>query len=664
MLAWGRLQRVGAVALVALPLGLLGVRACHSPDFPFLWRDAGAPWIMAPVPPSAQLEQWGRADVPVVTFSRVFRVPGRGAEGDDAPARLRLRALRGVSVHLNGEPVPGASQGPERWRELLTADLSQHLRPGRNELAVRVTNRRGPALLSLTVSGLPDAPRSDRTWSVAMDGTPLGSAVPADDTRVNPAGFAVETPLEALAAKWRVLLGLAGLGAVAFALGRGRVPPERLPRIAIAAAVLLWVAYFATTFAGIPLPVGFDARHHLAYVDWLRDAGTLPLATDGWSTYHPPLFYAASAGLAAAGELLSGASGWRLGLKLLPWAAGLGSVFVAGALCRRLLPGDRKAEAAAVLFAAVLPMNATMSAYFSNESLHAFLGGLALLLVVEALVRPDAGAGRAAAAGAVVGLALLTKFTAAVVAAVGGFFLFVAALAVDRAGPARALARAGTFAAAALAVAGWFYARNWLELGRPLVGNWDLPGPDRVWWQQPGFHTPAYYLTFGEALVHPYLAGFHSFWDGIYSTLWGDGDIAGRVFPSDRHGHLDYGFMSAVYLLALPATALLAAGGWLCARAALTSGVGARRRAALSCVCTAVFAVGFATLWMTVRLPFFGQAKAFYALVATGPLAVFFGAALSRLDATLAGRGWHPARAAGAAWLAAFAGASALAFLA
>jgi hypothetical protein len=203
----------------------------------------------------------------------------------------------------------------------------------------------------------------------------------------------------------------------------------------------------------------------------------------------------------------------------------------------------------------------------------------------------------------------------------------------------------GSFALAWLAAAGWFYARNWIELGVPFVGNWNLPGAEQRWWQQPGFHTPAYYLGFGEALRHPYLAGFHSFADGIYSTLWGDGGIGGRVFPADRHPLWNYGFMSIGYWLALPATALALFGGWRCVRLALSPGQDPGRRAALSFLCTASYAMAFAILFMTVSLPFFAQAKAFYGLALTAPLGVFLGAGATRLDAALAARGWLLGRA-------------------
>ena len=55
----------------------------------------------------------------------------------------------------------------------------------------------------------------------------------------------------------------------------------------------------------------------------------MPLATDGWSTFHPPLFYALAALLAPIGASA---------LHALPWISGLGSVFVAHSLAQRLLP--------------------------------------------------------------------------------------------------------------------------------------------------------------------------------------------------------------------------------------------------------------------------------------------------------------------------------------
>ena len=184
-----------------------------------------------------------------------------------------------------------------------------------------------------------------------------------------------------------------------------------------------------------------------------------------------------------------------------------------------------------------------------------------------------------------------------------------------------------------------------------------------MWWQQPGFHTAAYYLGFGEALVHPYLAGFHSFWDGVYSTFWGDGFVAGRADPTQRHGFWDYGYVSAGYALALPATALLGVGLVRLAREALGDGPPSRRLALLLQL-GAVWAVALAFATLTFELPFFAQAKGAYLLVLTAPFAVAFGAGFAWLDDALARRGPVAARALLYGWLACWSGAQLLAYLA
>jgi hypothetical protein len=615
---------------------------------------------MPPSRVSAELEQWGRESVPVVSFRRALRVDDPGAE-----VTLRLRALRGFEVRVNGELLPGGRDDGARWREERRLDLTPQLRPGWNDVRIDVANAHGPALLSLRIEGLADPVVSDESWTVARDGRFLGSAVPADDTRRNPAALAVETPARAFWERRDALLAFFMLGVIGFLAGR-RIAGERalsaLPAVALAAACALWLVLFCDKLVRMPIEIGFDARHHKMYVDFLRVKGAVPVATDGWSVYHPPLFYAIAAVFEWIGEAVGGRRGGIVGLKLVPFLAGLANVWVAAELCRRLFPEDFRKRFAAAVFAAVLPMNLYVAAYFSNETFHTLLAGLAVLATVDLLLAPKATSRRVFVLGLLLGLALLTKYTALLVGAVAFFFLACKLVAVERAGPARLAGLAAVFAAPPLALAGWFYARNVLLFGDPLIANWgDMPGPTLKWWQQPGFHTAAFYLSFGEALVHPYLSAFCSFWDSLYSTLWGDGGIAGRVNPSQRHEFWNYGFMSAAYLVAVPASLLAAAGSVLCVGRALCDG-DPRRRAAFSFLATLAYAVVFGLMYMSLRLPFFAQAKATYGLILMPPLALFFAEGFSRCDDALARRGWLPARAVVHGWFALFAATCFLAF--
>ena len=78
-----------------------------------------------------------------------------------------------------------------------------------------------------------------------------------------------------------------------------------------------------------------------------------------------------------------------------------------------------------------------------------------------------------------------------------------------------------------LAVCGWHYARVWHHFGTPLVGNWSAAS-GMAWWQDPGYRVAGDYLSFGGPLYAPAYAGYHGVWDGLYSTLWGDGLQGGK----------------------------------------------------------------------------------------------------------------------------------------
>jgi hypothetical protein len=569
---------------------------------------------------------------------------------------LRLRALRRFKASVNGVAVSDSLSDAARWREETRADVTGFLQVGQNQIRVEVQNQSGPALLSLRLDGLAEPVVADSSWRVESEGTDLGFAERADDTRLNPATYAVPTPAESFVEQGDTLLLLFTIGVLGFVfaprlLGRraSGLPPALVP----AAAALAWLALFAGKLTSLPLRVGFDVNHHLAYLAFLREKGAVPLPTDGWSMYHPPLFYAASAAMAWLGDLLSGDELSPVFLKLIPFLCGIGSIWVAFELARRLFPEDPRTQVFAAVFAAVLPMNVYASAYFSNEMPHAFLVGLVLLVTVDLLLAVRTSPWKSGALGLLLGLAALTKFTALAVAPIALFFLVAKLFIVERASPARISGLAVLFVATFLCVAGWFYARNWIHFGNPVVGNWSLSDPGQIWWQQPGFHTLAYYTGFGEALHHPYLAGFHSFWDGIYSTLWGDGGVAGRALPHQRHAFWNYEFMSAGYLVSLPATALVLFGAVRCVLLALRS-PDPRRRAALSFLTTAAYAVGFAILSMTVQLPFFAQTKAFYGLSVAAVLAVFFAVGAARCDQALVASRWRPLRALFYGWFSLF----------
>ena len=690
----GRLERwlwAGAVALAVALAGLALWRIASSPAGLVLPRSSDSPWIRASAPVTAAVHQWGEVAVPVVSFVAAFEAqPG-------ARPLLEVRALGDFSVFVNGRTVALEVQdgdAPLRdWKAFARLDLAGFAKPGRNAIRVNVRNAHGPALLSLRMWQDLDGTRSlllstARGWRAGVeraDGEPRepgerSVAVLASDVAPHVSAALGERAPESLAAHWLGVGLCFGLGIAAFLLFEGSARESsalvgRLPLVAAALVVAGWLHLFLTKFGGLDLALGFDAGSHLAYADWLVERRSLPGPSDGWSMYHPPLFYLVSVALAGLAEGL-GASR-ELALKLLPWLSGLALVAISRQLVRRLLPGDSPAEAAAILFAGWLPMNLTLAAYYTNEGFHAALASLAILAAVGLLLARDPKPRALALFSLWLGLALLVKFTSVLLAGVLGAALAIRIAVASPSAPSFGL-RAGRayraygayrayrlccLVAPALAVAGWFYARNLLLYGQPLVGNWSAAEPGKIWWSEPGFHTLDYYWGFGESLSRPFLASFVSFWDALYSTAWGDGLLAGQGGIRARHGLWSYDWMAAGYLLALPATGLLLTGLGLACRDMLRD-PDARRRSALAALVALSAVMGFATFWVTLELPYFGQAKAFYSLALVPVAAFFFATGCGWLDGLLGAHGGRFARAPLYGWLAAFFGVVYLSFAA
>ena len=132
-----------------------------------------------------------------------------------------------------------------------------------------------------------------------------------------------------------------------------------------------------------------------------------------------------------------------------------------------------------------------------------------------------------------------------------------------------------------------------------------------------GYHTAADYLRFGRSLVTPLFSGFAGFADGIYSTLWGDGLCGGASSVNVAWNQQP---MVAGYLWALVPTALILIG----AVVAVTRFV-RKPSSELFLLLGLSVVVALGLDFMTLKVPSYAQAKAFYGLSALTPLC-FFGA--------------------------------------
>jgi hypothetical protein len=629
--------------LILAPVAFLLFQGTYSPDISFIYPHGGASWIMAP----SSLSTFSRTDPGEALFEKDFTLDPH----PEGPIRVRLKALRKAQLYVNGRPVFPGRSGRDNWKTEIRADLSPWLRPGPNTLRVHVQNPLGPALLWLKVEGPNERVVTDETWKSGIDPESMVPAILADDTRKLPDSLNAPTPFQALQRQGPRVLLLFAFSLGLWAIGRLFFQGRRLrflPGVTLAGITGFWVYLFFAKMALLPPDTGFDAVDHLDYLARILRKQTLPLAMDGWSMFHPPFFYLVSAAvLNMAAPLLSSTPPFLI-LKTIPFLCGVGNVFLAHSLGRMMFPNDPVRVFWVVLAAGTLPMNVYLSAYVGNEPLHAFLVSLALVLAVGVWRTPKTRIVPLLSLGFILGLALLTKMTAWVLIPIVGIFLFYKWFRVEREPFPHAATKLGFWLLVLGGVAGWYYLRNLIYFGHPLVVNWNLPG--MLWWQDPGFHTPGYYLSFGDVLRYPYFAGFRSFWGSLYATFWGDGMIGGHAFWVNRPPIWNYDFMSITYLWALPAGGVFMVGLFRNLQAVWKGpdGVSWGETAFLLLV---LYGLGIFLWYSTLKVPIYSQAKAFYALSAMGPLTWIFASGLGTVRDWLKAPNLWPVRALLFGWL-------------
>ncbi|MCX5737520.1 MAG: hypothetical protein NTZ61_03305 [Proteobacteria bacterium] len=587
----------GQLAIAALlALGIAGVLTrdvLRSPAVPFLARD-DTPWIVARTPLQTDGMLIERAKPPTSFFERKF-IAKPGA----THVTLRVRALREVSLVLNGKELPLPRRDPDRWKDATLLDLTPHLVAGENVLFASVRNPAGNPALQLRIDGLEQTFITDQRWISAWQGDPVAYAVRAEDSIRHPESVELPAPPASLEAKAVPLLLLAaGGGALFWLLGRRPDAAHWAPAAALALVTLFWLLLFRR-IAGTPADVGFDASAHIAYIEWIL------------------------AHLA----------------------------FVARSMARTLAPDAPWLAAGSTLMAGLLPMNVTLATCVSNEAPYALLASLALLATLRALLRERSSLRDDMLLGVVFGAAALTKYSILLWVPILLGTLAAKRWTVEGTRIARAAGGASLSLAITAVLAGWVYLRNYRLSGNPLVWNLNAD-PDNSWWQLPGFHSADYFLRFGDALTRPWFSSFHSFWDALYSTLWGNGLLSGVISPRLAVRDWNYEWMAAVFLLAVPATLLLAL-GWVCAVRAALRGSDRGRRLGYSLLVGLPPILLASIASVSLHYPFWSVAKSFYALALTPTLAVLTVLGFAALDRRLP----NAIRALPFCWAAAFLGA-------
>jgi hypothetical protein len=348
-----------------------------------------------------------------------------------------------------------------------------------------------------------------------------------------------------------------------------------------------------------------DVVYHIEYIDYIFTKHQLPFSNEGLQMFQSPLYYIISAFLYVPLSHLFDSSTSILLLRIIPLLCGILQVEIGYRTARYVFPQRQDLQVWGTIIAGLLPMNLYISQVVGNEPLAGLLSASAVvigfhILTAESGIIPEK---YFIMLGTALGFALLTKVTAILLIPLS-IILMIYAMHKRQNSRKYITTRIMLVSGIIVAIAGWYFIRNWIELGRPFIGSWEYT----TWWQDPGFRTISDFFSFGRSLSAPIYSAVHGFWDSLYSTFWLDGSLSGIVVYG-RQPPWNYDFMISGALLSLVPTA----GFLIGILVTIVSLVNQPKRPQIFAVCCIGIYIA-ALLYMYITLPIYSTAKATYTL--------------------------------------------------
>ncbi len=538
------------------------------------------------------------------------------------PWMLRLAALRRAVVFLDGGQLFDTGPDLTRWKTTYSVVLPANLAAGRHRLGVVVANDAGPSLVRVSCPAL--GLRSGDGWIASADHRTWARAIPIDrpwdvlSGAVAPGDVARYSPL-------LILLFLVGFIPLLLrrpaAAGDPIAPTIDWGRWIRWALLIAWAILAINNFRKLPLRIGYDINAHYQYIIYVAEHRALPRPDASWQYFQSPFYYVISAlfyRLLVMINITDDSAAFAL--RLIPLACGAVMVELSYRVSKIAFPcrGDLQVVAATV--GGLLPVNLYMAQTVSNEPMAAVIPAFLFLLSLEIVARPAAirSVPRLLVIGSLLGISWITKISTLIwlipIAAI-----MARALTLKSAEVRDWFRSVGLVGAAALVFSGWYFVRNLMLVGKPFFAQAFLA--DARWWQDPGYRTPAMFLTFGHVFTAPVFSGMRSVWDSIYSTMWANGLPSGEP-------PWNFGLMSCVlWLSVLPSVLILFGMSRSVFRQPNDRTAGATVK-----LCTGVSLIFVAAIvYAYVTLPIYCCAKASYMLGATPCLALLAAAGFDLL---------------------------------
>lgn len=250
-----------------------------------------------------------------------------------------------------------------------------------------------------------------------------------------------------------------------------------------------------------PPTKGFDAPDHIKYISYVQTFKTLPLPSQGWEMYHPPLYYI----LTSLIPTLKSTQFFNLILLICI------SVFVLIFFLQKYK--DFRFAIVGVTFMLSIPVLNYSIPQISNEILSTFFLLMGLMYYYSNQNRLTRRT--SVALGVIAGLSLLTKFTGVVLVA-----SIIIDLCIKRwRNPGNAIRHILIILLTAFVLSGWVYTRNFFLYRTPFVSNIDLFHIKQV----PPIRDISFFTNTSALRTRDFHnSTYYSLWGGIYFTVFHD----------------------------------------------------------------------------------------------------------------------------------------------
>jgi 4-amino-4-deoxy-L-arabinose transferase-like glycosyltransferase len=633
--------------IVLLPISFLGYQAWFNTKIAFLVPSFKGQWIL-----HRSDELFPGKISGTVLFRRHFKLTAIPRQ-----TSIAVRAASQYRMLVNGRLVePDSRKSLGNWKFARNYDLAPFLLNSENTIEIRVTNDQGlPALLvqafpwenNLDIS-------SDTTWESALvpdiskwrkcvypyqeppvlgeDRSPiqrtgtypvywvmLGAYSIFIIVAIKPWSFFSASPDAAMPPDKSVLNNHR-----AVVRGRFRISSGMLAFPIILAVILALYIHNVASYPYRQSP--FDGAMHLDYIKYVASTWRVPVATQGWEMYHPPLYYFVSA---IVYKVMGGAQGEPASIRavqVLGMLSGLACLLLSWLILRICSRSNKSVQVLGWCIAAFLPMLLYMAPTISNEIFSAGVISLSMYLLMRYGFQESISIRQATILGLMFGLAMLSKYTAFLFFLIAvGIFLLRLWIRPDRL--KREMAILLIFVTVACSVCGWFYVRNIILFHNPFVTNGDEQSGFHF--EQPqGYRTLGFYFRFGAALTRaPERSRWFSFWDGYYGSMWMDTHF--NMINYRDHKASSYGTI-ILCLALLPSAAICL--GWI---ASLRRIFVHRLFEPHLALVVAVPLTMLALVQETLRIPYITALKAFYTISLLPAFAVFSGIGLYEMAKNL-----------------------------